>query len=406
MKLNNLGLCYLLFMGGFTVFGQSFPVPNYHSIPLNSDEYSVEIVNNYPVFSLDFRPEATIELSLPAHEWQTLSIYTVYQSNSPEEQTIWSIDPADGLEEILSTQRVANLTTGQWHPLLYRSPLDPHLVQYFRLNPDSVQGPFSFRLGKSSGEISLPSAQLNGWIGETLLYNRMLTLAEQQMVCTYLALKYGLTLFGYEGAVWLGGEGNSLWNRLEADNFRHRIAGFGLDHQSGLRQWGSTSVYAPDMIRIELSDSSEFANFDYQQYVLWGDNNAPLNFGSPDEPSDEIRTWRYEYTGPQLPPTINLSINARRWNRRANGDDIYWVQFYPFSNERTALEGSQFYPASDLSEEDQVSFQNIHLPTESPSGYFSFLIGPELMGLYETECSEQENTLHIRAIGGRPPYQF
>lgn len=152
--------------------------------------------------------------------------------------------------------------------------------------------------------------QFEGYAPELIVYSRYLTPLERRKVESYLALKYGLTLNGS----YFDSQGNLVWDRDEMPAFHHRVTGMGMDTSSGLFQPLSTTSYEESPNYAAQEDSYQDGNsysapsesrllvmgreygdpMQEGQYLVWGDNDAPVTTYQPD--TDSLwhvmnRTW-------------------------------------------------------------------------------------------------------------------
>ncbi len=154
----------------------------------------------------------------------------------------------------------------------------------------------SFQIGNGTFVGSSYDANWTGSVNEVLVFDRVLTDDEMQKVNTYLAIKYGITLRGQNGANataagasnYIDSDGSVVWNITHNSLFNYNIAGIGRDDASELMQKQSRSVNSNtnnsdpmkngDMLAIGLNsiavsnsaNSGTFAN--NKQFFMWGDN--------------------------------------------------------------------------------------------------------------------------------------
>ncbi|MBK7872694.1 MAG: hypothetical protein IPJ74_19460 [Saprospiraceae bacterium] len=95
------------------------------------------------------------------------------------------------------------------------------------------------------------SNRYKGDIVEFILYNRVLTAAEQQRVNSYLALKYGITIDQTTNTDYLASDDSKMWEN-DSDGFEYDIAGIGKDECTELHQKQSTSVNSDDVVTFAV----------------------------------------------------------------------------------------------------------------------------------------------------------
>lgn len=84
--------------------------------------------------------------------------------------------------------------------------------------------------------------QFSGDIAEILTFNRLLDTREQDIVESYLALKYGLTLDQTSPTDYLIAGGTVAWSASAAGLYSGDIAGIGRDDTTSLYQPKSQSA--------------------------------------------------------------------------------------------------------------------------------------------------------------------
>lgn len=127
----------------------------------------------------------------------------------------------------------------------------------------------------------------NGNNAETILYNRVLTDTERKQVNTYIAVKYGKTLFHD----YVAGDGVVLWDYTSLATYHNNVAGIGRDDCGGFNQKQSKSlndnaVITMGNVSIRASNALNVNNIlDDKTYLLWGHDNAGFTFQTSDMPS-------------------------------------------------------------------------------------------------------------------------
>ncbi|MGB1298390.1 MAG: cadherin-like domain-containing protein, partial [Psychrobium sp.] len=137
-------------------------------------------------------------------------------------------------------QRVTN--TGSGHPLMNRVRIGRHY---------------------SGG------GKLSGYVAEIMVYDSVLDATSRNIVESYLAIKYGVTLnstqdtlgssYGNTGYDYLNSDGNVLWDASLNTLFKYNIAGLGRDDTMSLDQRISQSVNYGSVVKMSTdNDLSSF----------------------------------------------------------------------------------------------------------------------------------------------------
>ena len=141
------------------------------------------------------------------------------------------------------------------------------------------------------------SYNLVGEVGEIVLYDRALSLLEQQQVQSYLAIKYGISLDPVTHLFY------------SHTTHSHDIAGIGRDALTmDLLQTSSMSINSDAILR--MSNPSAMVD---GEYLVWGNDNGTTDLVYTELPVGVPgrigRTWRVEETGEVGTVDISFSIN-------------------------------------------------------------------------------------------------
>lgn len=129
----------------------------------------------------------------------------------------------------------------------------------------------------------------DGQITEIMVFNTAPTSAEQQIIQSYLAIKYGITLDQTdndgtidEGDYVLQG-GSIVWNESNNSAYHNDVAGIGRDDDKFLNQKQSRSINATSEVtiglgQIEANNGSNSNSFSSDgDFLMWGHNGAVVN---------------------------------------------------------------------------------------------------------------------------------
>lgn len=120
-----------------------------------------------------------------------------------------------------------------------------------------------------------------GSISEVITYDRVLTSEEKQKINSYLAIKYGITMFNEAGtstANYLNAAGSTIWNATTNSGFNQNIAGIARESASATNQKQSKSVNTGDQLLIGTTglltndNATNSVQLSDGQFLLWGDN--------------------------------------------------------------------------------------------------------------------------------------
>ena len=132
----------------------------------------------------------------------------------------------------------------------------------------------------------------DGQIAEIMVFNTAPTSAEQQIIQSYLALKYGITLDQTdndatidEGDYVLQG-GSIVWNESDNSAFHNDVAGIGRDDNKFLNQKQSRSINTSSAVtiglsQIEANNGSNSNSFNSDgDFLVWGHNGVSITSGN------------------------------------------------------------------------------------------------------------------------------
>ena len=177
----------------------------------------------------------------------------------------------------------------------------------------------TFTSNNSSSFIGSDASGANffdGQIAEIMVFNTVPTSAEQQIIQSYLAVKYGITLDQTdndatieEGDYVLQG-GSIVWDESENSTYHNDVAGIGRDDDKFLNQKQSRSINSTAEVTIGLgqiaaNNGSNSNSFNANgNFLMWGHNGVTLTAGNTSSVSllceSELqldRVWKVVETG-------------------------------------------------------------------------------------------------------------
>lgn len=131
------------------------------------------------------------------------------------------------------------------------------------------------------------NGDFNGQMAEIIVYNRQVSLVEAQMINSYLALKYGVTLDQTTATDYLASDGTTMWDASDNAGYGNDIAGIGKDDCTNLNQKQSKSVNSDALITMALGTSKEATNQDNpntitndKSFLVWSNDNGSTSFAT------------------------------------------------------------------------------------------------------------------------------
>ncbi len=167
----------------------------------------------------------------------------------------------------------------------------------------------SWNTGTTSGArigaiIGANDESWKGTIGDVIVYDKVLNQTERQQLSSYLSIKYGYTLEGFD---YLSSNETIVWNITDNAGYNTNIAGIARDDGGSLlqKQSNSTNAGAQVVIHVGQLAATNLANsgeLQDGQYFIWGDNGDALDFTQPvtigaTAKNHAERIWKVQNTG-------------------------------------------------------------------------------------------------------------
>lgn len=199
----------------------------------------------------------------------------------------------------------------------------------------------NFSISANTGAIGrgYSTSGFSGYIGEVIVYSRLLTSLERQQILTYLSIKYGHSLADSDHLYFSG------------SGYDNDLVGIGVSTSQGLSKISSRSANSDGM--IELSST----NLTNGTYVVVGNNNGSTTFSAAG-PSGNCgittllgRRWKATVTGSVSTVDLKFALNGLTYN----ANDICLVvdpEANGFSDEA---------PISGVISNDSIQFSSVRL---------------------------------------------
>lgn len=177
-------------------------------------------------------------------------------------------------------------------------------------------GGYTTSTGGSGNMFGAPNVSsgksFKGPIGEAMYFNKQLTQPERQRINSYLAIKYGVTLFqGTSGTAYLASNNTTIW---PADaTYKNAVTGIGRDDSSTLNQKQSmnvddiVAVGRGDIATTNQTNANTFAAD--RTFLTWGHNGGVIDQATTVTGTDYLRMgriWKTVSTG--TVGTVKLQI--------------------------------------------------------------------------------------------------
>ncbi len=247
---------------------------------------------------------AVMRTAYPFKHISHLTVITVFNvADTTQEHAVWSLDVKGKQLTALSDRRLIREKTFYEYPLKHKGiPILNVSVQSFsKKRGDSV----TFLMGQCVLPDSTTSF-FKGDIAECMVFDKFLKKREILRIETYLALKYGISL--YESN-YVTPYDSILWDYDSNKIYSHAIAGIGRDSVFGLDQRQSCSeeedVLTIGVGSLSLYNKDNTDSLGEGSYLIWGHDEGDM---SCENPYDSIplweRRWLMEVRGAATATTI------------------------------------------------------------------------------------------------------
>jgi hypothetical protein len=366
-------------LSGIDSVGQPLVLHLQGSSPIASD-----LINGYPAVKFDTTGFFTFQTDKLLNKDNALFLI-VYQSQTPENEIgLWSLQNDSVRKKFLTSTNVgdhksnvrykyfvengANVTTNFVH--FEKNDTTPHsAVDTVFVGKVSVINNDSLK--------TIKKIFFNGKLAEFLIITDDFTEAERQVWQSFLALKYGVTM--YKGN-YLNSAGDTLWYYAKNQDFSDGVGGIGRDDSLNLKQ--NFSTISGDSVKISLhnyiDNQQQTAQTLFQngEYIFWGHNEQEATLGSAIFPVGNDfyylfnRIWKirpYVQNQYLLDLQINMSYNQAIAGQARN-DGAGLKIFVSSTPDFYAFETQIFTPQNI--DNQKVTFSNLNF-TDSVS-YFTF----------------------------------
>ncbi|MEM6397899.1 MAG: T9SS type A sorting domain-containing protein [Bacteroidota bacterium] len=304
-----------------------------------------------------------------------LQIFTVYSSQSPHEEAVWSLGENDTSAIVLTNRRLAELDDLNYisHELAVPGQ-QVFLHTYYRRKSDQdvKMHLYGYLLGQTHSYPSLPVSETSGELLELIIYDRVLTPQERQQVESYLAFKHGLTINQDKARHYLDASGQPFWDAEMGRPFGKRIAGIGRDIDLPIyRNEGRSQMPGGDLIQI----GTDPLDCDYC-FLTWSDDDATtalMNSTDNRLPTVE-RTWQVQSNRWPSQQALTIELDSRSMYSLPKNPEQWRLIVDPTGSGQFDPDHVQYFWPDEIDEETAlVSWNKLkHVFPEEGLAHFSF----------------------------------
>ena len=241
---------------------------------------------------------------------------------------------------------------------------------------------------------------------EYMVYNQLLSSATRNMVESYLAIKYGITLNQDSPTNYTNGRGDVIWDGELCKNYKHAIAGIGKEEKTALNKPQGSSIHCPHSPIFCAHN-----NLQDGMYLLWGHNGASLLVESHNNHEEAVsnRVWALSPSGAwnDTPCDVQFRIGGEENLPYLQVDKMYYLLVDSSGLATFDEQTTQSYKAKFTSANNLV-FSQVAIPNqlahftvaqrsltqdelENPFQYVHALPSPTTDGNVLIECALWQN---------------
>lgn len=361
-------------------------------------------LNSYP--ALLFAANNKLTLSLGNRHCNKVTLFAVYKCFDTSERHIWHIAANNAAELVLTNKRMADLKDYKYYTFIDLFPLNPKVNVYVH-NKQSAAVEQTIQLGVKPASPNLPIKNFSGLIAEVIAFDRLLTTEERLKVCTYLSLKYGITLSDEHGT-YLNSSGEKVWDGESYASFHNNIAGIARDDSSSLNQKHAVSSNNAELLQISAQ-----AALNNNTYVVCGDNALPL---TPAEriaglPTMLQRKWLVTSNHKTSSLKTDLTIDTKQFDAELPWQPVYWLVIDRTASGDFHSSTLEFKKMDFIDADGKAHFNNLEWDTDSSGrDVFGVIPAQELLfytAIHAPSCTARnDGDMQVRVLGGQPPYRL
>tara|TARA_B100001063_G_scaffold217245_1_gene219645 strand:+ start:101283 stop:103910 length:2628 start_codon:yes stop_codon:yes gene_type:complete len=288
------------------------------------------------------------------------------------------------------------------------------------------EGETNFYIGKPTeidSDISYEDDFFYGNFPEFISFPRELSDNERNRVESYLALKYGLTLYNKES--YISSKNLVFWSSSNNKIFSSNIFGFGKDDISGLNQLQSQSTHLKKHLISAIGnivenndDKQELVNIPNNHFLLFGDNGGETEIVNHNSKGIKFwkKTWLSQRTGKgtnDFPIHFKLYLPDETINYLNNNpsEKLWLLQDKNIGNDEISNFDSEYinYHLGDVNfDNGEAYFKDVHFDTDfNVYDQFTFGVGPEMIvQAHVLGCKKDKLEVVLDITGGQPKYHI
>lgn len=244
---------------------------------------------------------------------------------------------------------------------------------------------------------------------------------QKDRVESYLALKYGITLYDKD---YLNSKNFAFWNRSNNTKFKNNIFGIGRDKNSNLNQLQSESVHRKEYLAASVAplalsnpQKQQEVQIDNDNFIVFGDNGRPaaLNVENSFGVQPLKRIWLSQNTGDKsitYPMSFNFNFEGEIADALSNNPSLkLWMLHdrYVSNNEESDFDSQyvEYYEATSI-QDNYSKFDEVFFDTDKGVyDQYTFGVGPQMIvqARFDDNCDDDRVRTNVVITGGVGPYK-
>lgn len=264
----------------------------------------------------------------------------------------------------------------------------------------------------------LSGEQAKTKIMEFIYIPEVVSKERQQIIESYLSIKYGISLNKEKDYFNL--KGDKIWNAKENEIFNYRVTGIGKESELSLNQKRSANaekdgllIGVEDLKNQNISEKNVIPN---QAYVMWGDNNQKtiLHKRNGLQSYQKMdRVWKMQTSGVAVKDSVKLSffidaqkmkLSDKKNSQFHNQEEYIWLVI----NDKSTTDNFDYQTATYYKQkaiQDSIVFEGISVKENQT---FTFVKAPDLFATYQAQTnsclSSINNKIEAKIINGQAPF--
>ncbi len=252
---------------------------------------------------------------------------------------------------------------------------------------------------------------------EFIYIPEILPLEKQEIIESYLSIKYGISL--EKGKNYYSLKGQKIWDNNE--NYNYRVTGIGREDalslnqkQSGNSQQDGLTIGVGSIKQNVDQNTNSLPN---QSYIIWGDNNQKTII--KDKKGLQTyhkmdRVWKLQSNGIQPKDSVKISVlidpkkmilKDAKIQIPSTHEEHYWLVVNEGNHKNIDYLTAKYYKQNTV--KDFIVFDDIKV---KPSQVFTVIKAPDFFTTFEVNTAScnpnNSNAIKGKIIHGQAPFQI